>query len=291
MSWPSTNAKLLFALCLLLATIPATSEADPNEAPLAMPPASPPEAAAKKPDPAPTKAHSPQPSPAAPTISIKAPRTVELAHLVRIEIEPSGGPIREMEVTITPEPEPDDLVYGFKEIAGPDGRPLRVEDRNRLAFTGPPGVYTIEVLAIGAEKGYARQEARVQIRDPRPVVPTAETTAAHASQSQQPDDLLRQWVAGVNSSNRQAEALEVAKAARETAQEIRANRSEPIRAIEDWKTAAYLRMGKSFAAWNQNPNGKSFFAYAEDLFIDSAGLRDFNPANLLDSLADVLEGN
>lgn len=216
---------------------------------------------------------------AAPIVTIKAPRSIDMPHLVHVEIEASGGPVRELEIDIQPEPDPDDLVY-------------ETADRRKFCFTAPPGVYTIEVLAIGAEKGFAREEARLQIRDPRPPQIAAPSLAlAQPAASSQPEELLRQWVAGVNSSNRQLEALEVAKAARETAGEIRAGRADPARAVEDWKTAAYLRMGKAFAAWNANPNGKSFFAYAGDLFVDSAGLRDFNPANLLDSLADILEGN
>lgn len=226
--------------------------------------------------------------PMAPMIAIKAPRTVETPHMVRIEIEESGGPVRELEVTITPEPEADDIMYGSKEIAGPEGQPLRVEDRNKIAFTALPGVYSIEVLAIGLEKGFCRREARIQIRDPRPAAPS---TAPTASVPQDPATLLRDWVSAVNSSNRQAEALEIAASARETAREIRAQRSDPNRAIDDWKTAAYLRMGKSFSAWNTNPNGKSFFSFVEDMFADSASLKDFNPANLLDSVAAILEGN
>ncbi len=106
----------------------------------------------------------------APIVSIKVPTEIVMPHLVPVVLEYTGGPVREVEVTITPPPAEGDKVYGFKEVMGPDGEAIQVIDQNKFFITGEPRVYAIHVLAIGAERGYCEQEARVVIRDPRPAV-------------------------------------------------------------------------------------------------------------------------
>ncbi|HEY1599701.1 MAG TPA: hypothetical protein VGG64_08875 [Pirellulales bacterium] len=208
-----------------------------------------------------------------PIVRIKVPTSVEVHNLVHVELEKSGGPIRELDIVIEPDVPSENMAQD-------------PTDPNKFAFVGAPKIYTIRVLATGAEKGYCQCEARVAIRDPRPQPAPAETAAAPSK----PEDLLRKWALDVPSRNREVEVLEIAKAAREAAREVRAGRVQPAKAAEEWAADAYLRLGSALKPWNQSAGTPSFFAHVNDLFADNATLSGADQASLLESLAAILEG-
>ena len=84
----------------------------------------------------------------------------------------------------------------------------------------------------------------------------------------------------------------MAEAAREVAAKNRARDPEfsDDKLIEKWEEAAYLRLGQGLKGWNSSASGKSFFEYSKELFADNSKLAGANAANLLDSLADILDG-
>lgn len=216
--------------------------------------------------PAPTEpTPTPEPSPAGPTLKIKVtPPQGTLGHAIHIELEETGA-IRERDVTVVPVPSDGDFFP-------------HASDPRRFAFVGEVGIYTIKAIVIGEKKGYAEQEVRVEIRDPRPQPPSK------TEQPTQPEELVRQWASQVNSANRQAEASEIAKAARATSEKLKSRQIGAERAIDEWGTSAYLRIGNSFAVW------QGFFGHMRELYAENSRLKDSNPTAFLESLAEILEG-
>ena len=213
------------------------------------------------------------PTPEGPKIAIKCPPEVEIGEFVEVKIEETGGATRERYVWL-------DYKLCFP---GGKNKNFRMDPGEKgFYFTAKPGPHTIRVLVIGEKKGYAEEETRVLVKVPAPAVPGA------LGASQDPTELIREWASRVNSPNRRAEIVEIAKSARETATAIRTGRVDGARAAEEWASSAYLRMGPAFAAWNVNPNGRSFFNYVAEMFSTNAKLPGNNSANLLDSLADIL---
>jgi hypothetical protein len=230
------------------------------------------------PTPEPPKPEPPPKPPEAPVLRIRAPESVELGHLVHVVLEVSGGPIRvvdgkqEWEISCDPPIAPDDWVPN--------------DDPTQIYFTATPGIYTISAMCIGEEKGFARQEARIVIKDPRP---PAKTMAEHTPSG--PRELLKRWMETIRSKNKEAEAKEVAAAAREVAAKRQANEIDDSQVMEKWEEAAYLRLGaETFRRWKTNPTGKSFFDSIGELYADNAKLANASAANLLENLADILEG-
>lgn len=209
--------------------------------------------------------------PDAPKIAIKCAAEVEIGEFVEVTIEESGGPTRERYVWLDYRLcFPGGKMKNFRMDAGEKG----------FYFTAKPGFHQLRVLVIGEKKGYAEEETRVLVKAP--------ITNKASPATQEPTDLIREWAGRVNSQNRRAECVEIAKSARTTAEAIRSGKVDGSRAAEEWASNAYLRMGPSFTAWNVNPNGRSFFNYVGELFATNAKLPANNPANLLDSLADIL---
>lgn len=225
--------------------------------------------------------HDPAPTtPEGPKIAIKCSAEVEIGEFVEVTIEESGGATRERYVWL-------DGKLCFPGAASTEAskrvKNFRMEaDAKGFYFTAKPGLHTIRVLVIGEKQGYAEEEARVLVKAP--------TVLADKTASQDPTDLIREWASRVNSPNRRAEIVEIARSARETAEAIRAGKVDRSRAAEEWASAAYLRMGPAFTAWNVNPSGggRSFFSFVGEMFTQNGKLPGNNPANLLDSLADIL---
>jgi len=215
---------------------------------------------------------------AAPAIRLKAPKAVEEHNIVTVEIENAGGPVRDWDVMVSPDPGENNTIL--------DG------EHHRVRFTGAPGVYTIRVMATGVAKGFSRQEIWVGIVEkPRMV-----TDHAPAESASDPATLIRRWAECVPSANRQVEQTSIAEAALEVAKAIREGRKSPARAVDDWSVAASFKLGPALAPWLGVTNGKSFFQNCRDLFADAAtagGESRGGPseAALLEHVASVLQGN
>ncbi len=224
----------------------------------------------------------------APVIEIKAPQFVEWPHLAKVETTLSGGPSREVIRKITPEPAEGDLMYGFKEVTDADGNTLKVQDTNNFSFVGDSGkIYTIRFLVIGKDAGYDEKEVRIQFKDSRP----AKVVKQEVSAPQNINDQLRKWAGEVATTNLKFELAQVAKAGHEAAAEIRAGKEDGGKAIELWKSIVYIKLGRTaYDAWTAPPNGRAFFDYINDMFIDNLAAKDSNPPNFLDTVCDILEG-
>ncbi len=226
--------------------------------------------------------------PEAPVLRIRAPAEVLVGHLAVVRFELSGGPVRELSVEIDPPLEVVDPDDEKQETAG-----LVQFEPTQIFITAPAGVRTISVLAIGKDVGFSKQEARVMFRDPRPAVPAS--VSENVPGRQEPRVVLKKFVDAVSSANKAAELKEVAGAARDVAARRRAGEFDDAAILEKWEEAAYLRLGTAaFKAWGPSkvdPGEKRrFFGYVADLLSDNAKLAGANAANLLDSLADILDG-
>lgn len=238
--------------------------------------AEPPPVVPKPPEPEPeAEPESPKLEP--PILRIRAPEVVEIGQMAHIHFELTGGPVRELAVEFDPPFAAEDTERHIASLVQPDPE--------NIYIASAAGVRTVTVLAIGRDVGFAKQEARILFKDPRPPV---RTEAAKAPQG--PRELMARWMAGIRSNNKESEAQEVAAAGREIAGKLRDKEITDNQVVEKWQEAAYLRLGSAFKAWNAPAPDKSFFDYVGELFQDNAKLAGANAANLLDGLCDILEG-
>lgn len=209
-----------------------------------------------------------------PKVTITGPKSVRIGHAVYIEAVITGD-VRKVDLKkclkIIPEPLPTDF------HPDPGGDPCK------LSFSGEAGDYMIYATVIGRDEGWDQAELMVSIIDPN-----AQAVMQDAAPT--PDQILADAVAVVVSNNKKVELAEIIDAGRQTAKDIRGGRKQKDAAVKEWGTASYVALPNSFRPWNNSIEGKPiFFETIKKIFDENNKLPTADPANLLDSLCDILE--